>query len=136
MNELFSLFALQGFVRILSFDKPVRHLMLGCQHVEWPVPVCHQQTYRGILNTVHTQTFKIDEKPRGSEPPYLMPLATVMQIKSFSVMEVDHQVGASSCFVRDSDAWANIQCCEYKICCWWDANFDKQGYSQVFYNRK
>ena len=27
--------ALQGFVRILSFDKPVRHLMLGCQLVEW-----------------------------------------------------------------------------------------------------
>ncbi len=56
-----------------------------------------------------------------------MPLATVMQIKSFSVMEVDYQVLASSCFVTDSNAGANIQCCEYKIC-WWDANFDTQGY--------
>ena len=50
--------ALQGFIRILSFDKPVRRLMLGCQHVEWLVPVCHHQLYPGILNTVHTQTLK------------------------------------------------------------------------------
>ncbi len=58
VNELFLLFALQGFVRVLSFDKPVRHLMLGRQHVDWSVPDCHQQTYRGILNTVHTQLLK------------------------------------------------------------------------------
>jgi len=53
--------ALQGLVRILSFDKPVRHLTLGCEHVEWLVPICHHEIYPGIRHTVQTQTFKLDE---------------------------------------------------------------------------